>query len=275
MRKMNRNKDDPTGKECDDLSMSASAKEFVDKGAIFECQWNVISLDDKKRRIRQYKPNIPHIEFFNSLGDEKLKAVMSKIEHHTWFDFSGEGGFETSAFYLFSEKKYLKYYDEVMEKMVEGHFPIEVDLMSEGGEFYTILPDESDRYISDIDYVGVPVTIRVSPLERRERGMRKADVTVGDKHYEWTMEDNEYMDSTVTEVIILMNEGKIGTPIAKKKASKKKKDKVVGNYKGYTIRKVSEGYYFTAPNGGESLLWYPNIAKAKESIDAIEKMVKG
>jgi len=204
-----------------DLIISSSAKEIVDKGATVECQWDVMSLVDKKYRIKQYFPNIPHIEFFDSLSNEKLKAVISKIEHYSGLNCSGEAEYEKTVFYLFSEKKYLRYYDEVMNNMIEGHFPIEVNLRSEGRKVYTILPNEYDRYSADIDYFDVPVAIKISPLERGERCMRNADVIVGDKHYEWTMEDNEYMGSTVAEVIILMWEGKIGIPLTKKKSQKK------------------------------------------------------
>jgi len=182
-----------------DLGTSASAKEIIDNGAIVERWWSIMSLDGKKYRIKQHNPNIPHVEFFDSLSDDKLNVVMSVIEHHTGADGDAggvEGVLERTVFYLFSERKYLNYFKEVMNKTVEGHFPIEINLKFEGGETYTILPNESDRYIAYIDYNGVPVTIVVSPLDT---GKRKGIVIVGDMIDEWTMEDNEYMGSSITE----------------------------------------------------------------------------
>ena len=211
---MNENKDSQRGKESDDLSMSESAKEIVEKDAIVECRWIVMSLDDKKCRIKQYNQNIPQIEFFYALNEAELEEVMSTATLHTGVNYSEDGMYEKTTFYFFSERKYANKYKESVSKIAslsdDDIFVIEIDLRRDGGGFFTIMPDERDRYEVETVYNGKRVSVIVSPSDGK---MRTLSVAVGGRCDVWVIEDNEYMGSTIEEEILLLSEGKIGKRI--------------------------------------------------------------
>jgi len=205
-----------------DLIMSSSAKEIV--GAIAECRWDLMSLDEKKKHIKAYNQNIPNVEFFDALNDNELNEVMSDFRHHTGIDSGINETYVTTTFLKFSNRKYENKYRAFASQIAlssdEETFTIELNLKPVGGTFYTIKPNERDRYEANINNLDKPISILVSSSDGK---YRTVSVAVGDRVRSFTLEDNEYMGGFISEVIEFMSDGIIGKPLTKKK-SKKEQD---------------------------------------------------
>ena len=86
---------------------------------------------------------------------------------------------------------------------------IRIDLRSDGGKVFDLLPNDRDEYNAVIDYLDFPVNIKASSIFKNDekREVRNFSVEVDGRYYEWEMEDNDHMGSSISEVVWLLGTG--------------------------------------------------------------------